>query len=164
MGSVTKPSQARAGGTSPDPETPTWKRARTTADGRMTVPSMVGTYVLPQWARTAFAVLVWLGMTQLYVALIAPYVVYSSARSMTVGLAIFTGISVHLWPTRTAPWRTVAWAALLTALLGSTLLTLGLGRVALSLTTVAGFGFVLIRVNQNGRRLWEMFQTWRVLR
>lgn len=164
MGAVTKPSSPRMDDAAAGDDPPAWKQSRTTADGRLTLPSAVGKYVVPQWARTAVAVLVWLGLTQLYVALVAPFIVYSSARSMTVGLAISTGIFVHLWPTRTSPWRTVAWTALLTAFLGSTFLTLGLGRLALSLTTVAGFGFVLLRVNQNGRKLWDMFQTWRVLR
>lgn len=99
-----------------------------------------------------------------YVGLIATYDVYPPAQMMGVGLAISSGVAVHLWPTRTAPWRTIAWTWFLTALIGSTCLSLGMSRYALILTTIFGFTFVALRVNQNARKLWGMVKLWRALR
>lgn len=123
-----------------------------------------GRVLFPQWLRTLAVVILWLGVTPVYVGLIAPYGVYSSAQTMCVGLVIASAISLHLWPPRTAPWRTLVWAALLSAMTGATLLPLGSGRFALMAATLVGFAVVALRVNQNGRRLMELFRTWRALR
>ena len=117
-----------------------------------------------QAAATILAVVLWLGMVPVYIQLVAPYVSYLSASAMAVGLAISSGLACHLWPTRTPPWRTVALTALLSAMTGSVMLILGAGRVALTVATLVGFGFVALRANQNGRRLWRLVQTWRALR
>lgn len=120
--------------------------------------------LFPQWLRTALLVLLWLGSTPVYVGLISPYVTYPSARSAAVGLAMFSGIAVHLWPPKTSPWRTVAWAAVCSTMTGSALLGMGAGRFALVAATLVGFGIVILRINQNARKLWGLFQTWRVIR
>lgn len=120
--------------------------------------------LFPQVVRTILAASLWLGLTNIYVGLISPYSVYFSAQTMTVGLIISSAVVLHLWPPRTAPWRTLAWTAFLTASLGATLLTLGLGRHALSIVTIVAFGFVALRTNQTGRHLVGMFRTWRDLR
>lgn len=121
-------------------------------------------YAFPQWLRTTVAVILWVGMINLYTGVISTYNVASSARTMGIGLAIFTGIACHLWPTRTPPWRTVAITGIMTAFLGANALSLGFDRFALALVTVVGFGFVLLRLNQNARKIWSLFQTWRLLR
>lgn len=113
---------------------------------------------------TTFAVLVWLGITPIYVALVATYEEYGSARSMAVGLAMCSGLAPHVWPSRTSPWRTVMLTGLLSAIIGSLFLTAGVGRFALMAATVFGFGFVALRANENGRKLWDLIQTWRALR
>lgn len=120
--------------------------------------------VFPQWARTSLAVFLWLGTVPLHVSVISPYVAYLSAMSMSVGLAFFSGLAPHLWPSRTPPWRTVAWAWLLSMICGMTALTAGWGRYALTIATIVGFAVVIARANQNLRRLIDLFRTWRVMR
>jgi hypothetical protein len=113
---------------------------------------------------TLLVVLLWLGLMVVYVTLVAPYNAYGSALFMGVGLAVFSGIAVHLWSPRTAPWRTVAWAALVSAFAGAELLISGAGRLALTGAMLIGFAVVLLRINSNGRRLVGLFRNWRALR
>lgn len=120
--------------------------------------------VFPQWLRTVIAVFIWMGTVPVYVSVISPYVAYTSATAMTVGLAFFAGLAPHLWPSRTAPWRTVAWAWLLSMILGMSALTAEWGRYALTIATIVGFAVVVARANQNARRLIDLFRTWRVMR
>ena len=120
--------------------------------------------VFPQWLRTLLIVALWLGTTPFYVAAISPYITYISATMMTTGLALFAGLAPHLWPSRTPPWRTVAWAWLVSMLAGFTILTMDGGRYALTATTVVGFVIVVSRANQNARRLVDLFRTWRAMR
>jgi hypothetical protein len=116
--------------------------------------------IFPQWLRTGLVVLLWLAFVPLYLQLIAPIVSYSSAQAMAVGLAIFAGLACHLWPTRTAPWRTVAWTASVTTFVGPMLLVSGWGQLGLAVTTVIGFLIVVLRANQNGRKLFGLVKTW----
>ena len=106
-----------------------------------------------QPVRTFLAVFLWLGSMLTYIGLVAPFAAYDSALLMGVGLALFSGIAVHLWPTRTAPWRTVMWAALVSAYTGAQLLLMDAGRFALTGAMLAGFAVVLLRIGGNGRRL-----------
>lgn len=124
----------------------------------------IPTKVFPQWLRTFLVVFLWLGSVPIYVSVIAPYVAYMSATIMAVGLAIFSGLATHLWPTRTAPWRTVAWAWLASVLTGMTALTMEWGRYSVTIATIVGFAIVIGRTNQNARRLIDLFKTWRVMR
>jgi hypothetical protein len=117
-----------------------------------------------QPVRTALVVFVWLGFMIPYVGVVAVYSAYGSALIMGMGLALFAGIAVHVWPTRTPPWRTVAWAAFTSALTGAELLLVGAGRLALTGAMLVGLTVVLLRINSNGRRLVGMFRTWRTLR
>lgn len=138
------------------------RRAKTvqTLQTVRTIPSKV----FPQWLRTALLVFLWLGSVPLYVSVIAPYVAYMSATIMSVGLAIFAGLAPHLWPSRTPPWRTVAWAWVASMLIGMTVLTMDWGRYSVTVATIVGFGIVIGRANQNARRLIDLFKTWRVMR
>lgn len=120
--------------------------------------------VFPQWVRTAVIVFLWLAMSPLYVGLISTYNAYSNAHLMTACLAVCSGLAVHLWPTRTSPWRTVLWALLLSMLTGMTGLLLGAGPASVTAATIVGFIIVGLRANQNGRKLWRLFQSWRALR
>lgn len=120
--------------------------------------------VFPQWLRTTLAVFVWLGSVPIYISVIAPYVAYNSAMVMTMGLAIFAGMAPHLWPSKTSPWRTVAWAWLVSMVLGMTALTMDWGRYALTIATIVGFTIVAARANKNARRLVDLVQTWRTMR
>ncbi len=118
----------------------------------------------PQWLRTLVVALLWLGLVPIYASVLAPYVAYNSAQTFTVGLIMSSAIACHLWPTRTAPWRTLAWTAFIVSNVGMILLTAGAGRFALTGATIIGFGFVALRVNQNGRRLVNLVRTWRDVR
>lgn len=138
------------------------RRAKT-AKALNTVRSIPGV-VFPQWLRTLLVVTLWLGSVPIYVSLISPYVAYLSAIVMSVGLAIFSGLAPHVWPSRTPPWRTVAWAGILSTVLGLTALTMGWGRYSLTIATIVGFTVVIARANQNARRLIDLFKTWRVMR
>lgn len=120
--------------------------------------------IFPQWLRTALMVFLWLAMTPLYVGAIATYSEYGTAEMMTMGLAVFSGLAVHLWPTRTSPWRTIAWALVLSMFTGASGLASGIGEYAVVVASLVGFTVVLLRVNSNGRKLWRLFQSWRVLR
>ena len=94
----------------------------------------------------------------------APYASYVYAQGALFGMAVSSAVLIHLWPTRTPQWRTLFWAFLITSATGAMLLPLGAGRMALTGATLAGFGFVLLRMNQNGRKLMELVNDWRVLR
>lgn len=128
-----------------------------------TVRSLPGK-VFPQWLRTFLVAFLWMGSTPVYVSLISPYVAYMSALVMSVGLIVFSSLAPHLWPSRTAPWRTVAWAGVMSTLAGLTVLTMEWGRYALLIATIVGFAIVIARANQNARRLIDLFKTWRVMR
>jgi hypothetical protein len=117
-----------------------------------------------QPVRTVVVVWLWISMIPVYVGVVAPYAAYGSALTMGVGLAMFSGIAVHLWPTRTAPWRTVAWAAVLSSLTGAELLLAGADRLAPTGAMLVGLAVVLLRIGSNGRRLVELVRTWRTLR
>ena len=120
--------------------------------------------LFPQWARTATCVILWLGMTPIYIGLIAPYSAYSSAIMMTLGLALFAGLAPHLWPSKTPPWRTVWWAWAASWVVGLTLLTTGLYAFALMGATIVGFSVVLLRANRNWSHLRGLIRSWRALR
>lgn len=124
----------------------------------------VSRWLWPQWLRTVLVVIAWLGTVPVYVALVATYDVYSSAYTAAVGLAIFSGLAPHLWRSRTSPWRTVVWAYLLSVSVGAMMLTAGADRFSLMAATIVGFTFVALRADQNGRKLWRLFQTWRTMR
>ena len=121
-------------------------------------------HLFGQPVRTGLVVFFWLGSMLLYVRLVAPYADYGSALMMGIGLAVFAGIAVHVWPTRTAPWRTVAWAGVTSAYVGSTLLLLDAGRLALTGAMLVGLAVVVLRAGSNGRRLAGLFRTRRPLR
>jgi hypothetical protein len=120
--------------------------------------------VFGQPLRTILVVLLWLGLMVPYVSVVATYAGYSSAAVMGFGLAVFSGIAVHVWPPRTAPWRTVAWAMVVSAFVGAQLLLLDAGRFALTGAMLTGFAIVLLRINSNGRRLVGLVGAWRRLR
>lgn len=117
-----------------------------------------------QITKTVLLVFLWLGFSPVYVRLIATYDRYLQAQTTVVGLAIFGGIAVHLWPTRTPPWRTIAWTMFLMMWAGMILLSLDTDRIALTGATITGFAVVLLRVNQNWTKLRELISTWRALR
>lgn len=115
-------------------------------------------------AKTAAAALVWTVLGGIQVAAISPYVSYVYAQGMLFGMALSSAILLHLWPTRTPQWRTLFWAFWITGMTGSVLLMMGGGRMALTSATIAGYGFVLLRMNQNGRKLVELVKDWRAMR
>ncbi len=121
-------------------------------------------HLFGQPVRTGLVVFFWLGSMLLYIRLVAPYADYGSALLMGMGLAVFAGIAVHVWPTRTAPWRTVAWAAVASAYTGSTLLLLDAGRLALTGAMLVGLTIVVLRAGSTARRLAGLLRTRRSLR
>lgn len=108
--------------------------------------------------------MLWLCTLPVYVAFVSPYISYGYATIVMAGTALTAGALLHLWPSKTAPWRTLLWAYLLMAFAGSTLLQLGAGTLALTASAILGVVFVGVRVNQNGRKLVGMIQDWRALR
>lgn len=114
--------------------------------------------------KTVLAVLVWIALGGIHVVAVAPYVSYVYAQGALFGMVASSAILLHLWPPRTPQWRTLFWLFWITGMVGSTLLMLGAGRMALTVATLVGFGFVLLRLNQNGRKLVGLVQDWRTLR
>lgn len=115
-------------------------------------------------AKTVLAVFVWTVLGGIQVIAVAPYSSYTYAQGALFGMAVSSAILLHLWPTRTPQWRTLFWAFWITGMVGSSLLVMGAGRMALTGATIAGYGFVLLRMNQNGRKLVELVKDWRALR
>lgn len=111
--------------------------------------------VFPQWVRTTLVAVLWLGAMAYWVSLTSTYASYGSAYLAGIGMVLFGAIGAHLWPTRTPPWRTLAWVALLTIWVGSTLLLAGAGQYALTAATILGIVFIAARVNQNARRIYR---------
>jgi hypothetical protein len=109
----------------------------------------------PQWLKTLIVTFVWLGVMVPWVSVTTIYAQFGSGVMAGVGMALFAGIAGHVWPTRTPPWRTVAIVALFTAWLGSTLLLAGLGAYALTITGLAGSLLILMRINENGRKVYR---------
>ena len=110
-------------------------------------------FIFPQWLRTLIATFVWLGLMVPWVSVTTIYTQFGSGVMAGVGMALFAGIAGHVWPTRTPPWRTVVIVALFTAWLGSTLLLAGLGAYGLTITGLAGCLVILMRINENGRKV-----------
>lgn len=119
---------------------------------------------LYQPAKTVAAVMLWLFLQPVYISLTAPYVSYWFAAVMAPILAVASGLAPTIWPSHTPPWRTVAWTFFLTSAVGVLALQSNLGTVSLTLTTIAGFGFVSLRANRNARKLWTLARDWRSLR
>lgn len=116
-----------------------------------------------QFVKTALALFAWFLVSPVHVQVISPYATYVGAQAMLNALAISAAVLLHLWPPRTPPWRTLFWLLCLTGVTGSTLLMLGAGTVSLTGATIVGFGFVALRVNQNGRKLVQLIRDWRRL-
>lgn len=116
-----------------------------------------------QIAKTVVACVFFLTLTPMLVRLIALYRDYPAAQMGLVGLIVGGGIAVHLWPTVSPPWRTLAWAMFTMIPVGSISLMLGLGSYALTLATFVGYFIVVMRVNANGRRIAGLVRTWRSL-
>jgi len=114
--------------------------------------------------KTAAATFVWIVIGPIQVAMISPYVSYTYAQAMLSSLAVSSAILLHLWPSRTPQWRTLFWAHWVTGFAGGALLLMEAGTMALTVATIVGFGFVALRVNQNGRKLVRLVQDWRTLR
>lgn len=117
-----------------------------------------------QPAKTIIAATVWLGISPLYISTIAPYVSYWYASLLLPGLVVASAVLLHLWPSRTPPWRSLVWCFFLMGAVGSLLLQMGAGTMALTAAALAGTTFMGLRINQNGRKLWHMVQDWRAFR
>lgn len=114
-----------------------------------------------QLLKTALLCLAWIGIAPMYVHFLSTYSGYLSAQLMVESVAIFGGIAVHLWPTRTPPWRTIAWAMIVMMVTGILSLSLGAGELSLTLVTLAGYAVILGRINSNFQRVWGLIRTWR---
>lgn len=114
--------------------------------------------------KTLLALFVWAAVSPAQVVAVAPYIGYAYAQSVLVSFALMSAILLHLWPTKTPQWRTLFWAFWITGGIGTVLLFSGMGPMALTIATLAAFVFVLLRMNQNGRKLVGMIQDWRMLR
>lgn len=115
-------------------------------------------------AKTLLTAFIWLAITPLQVATIAPYVSYPHAQTVIASIVLMSVILLHLWPTRTPQWRSLFWAFWITGITGGTSLYFGAGPSSVTIAGLAASIFVLIRVNQNGRRLVRLVRDWRLLR
>lgn len=129
-----------------------------------TVASRVNASAPAQMLKTALVAMFWVGLSPIYVQLIATYRGYFEAQVTVLGLAVGGGIAVHLWPTKTPPWRTLMWSLALSMITGMIALTLGADNTALTVSTIVGFAVIALRTNENWSRLRELVRTWRVLR
>ena len=129
-------------------ESPRWRIARVVFDHTLTV----------------FVVFVWIALLPLYVQLISPYSSMGSAVTMASTVPVAIGLFAHLWRPRTAPWRTVVWAAASSTVTGMLLLSQGFGRHALTAATLVAVAVAAVRVNHNGRRLFAAVRGRRQVR
>lgn len=111
--------------------------------------------IFPQWLKTLLVTLVWLGLMSPWVSVTTLYTRTGNGAMVGIGMAVSTAIACHVWPTRTPPWRTVAFTAFFSAWLGSTLLLAGFLGYGLTVTHIVCALFVLARVNQNGRKVYR---------
>jgi len=111
--------------------------------------------LFPQWLKTALVTFLWLGLMVPWASVTSLYVRSGNGLMVGYGLALLAAIGGHLWPTRTPPWRTVLFAALLSTWLGSTLLLAGFMGYGLTITGVVSLLFLLARFNQNGRKVFR---------
>lgn len=119
---------------------------------------------MPQWARTAVVTFLWLGTMMIWTSATSLTARYGTGIMAGVGLAMGSALVCHLWPTRTSAWRTVAWTWVITISMGAMLLISGFGQYAVTIATTTGFLFVLLRANQNGRKLLGAIKTYRLTR
>lgn len=124
----------------------------------------VGRWLFPQWLRTFIITLFWLAFSGLWAAAVAPAEAGTSALAAAVGLGLFAAIGSHVWPTRTSPWRTVAWVGVVTLAIGANFQYMQLGRVGFTATVLVGVLIAILRVNQNGRKLVRLFRAIRTSR
>lgn len=114
--------------------------------------------------KTLGLAILWFATLPVYVRLISPFVSYMYAEIMVAAIIFATTVLVHLYPTRTPPWRTVFWAFWIIAFTGSIMLSFNAGTAALTTATIVGVIFIALRVNQNGRKLVGVIKDWRELR
>lgn len=114
--------------------------------------------------KTVLVLLLWTAFTPYLMIAVSPYVAYGYAQTTLFGLVLSSAILLHVWPTRTPQWRTLFWLFWLVAGVGSILLQLGAGTSALTSAVLVGFLFVLLRINQNGRKLLQQVRDWRAMR
>lgn len=117
--------------------------------------SRVTKAIFPQWVKTVLVTFLWLGLMTPWVSVTTLYVRSGNGLLVGFGLAFLAAIGSHLWPTRTPPWRTVAFTALLSTWLGSTLLLAGFMGYGLTITGIVSLLFLLARFNQNGRKVFR---------
>jgi len=128
------------------------------------VTDFIGARVFPQPVRTTLAMLLWLSTGLLWTAAVSGLAGDLGAGLVYIGLGFFAAVGAHVWPTRTPPWRTLFWTWCITIGLGSNLALLGLSRLSLTLSMIVGLGFILLRLNENGRRIGRLVKTSRQVR
>ncbi|BDZ52440.1 hypothetical protein GCM10025867_46810 (plasmid) [Frondihabitans sucicola] len=128
------------------------------------VSDFIGRRIFPQGVRTAAIALLWLGFSPIWIAAVSGTSNESGALMACVGLALFASISTHVWGTRTPPWRTVFWTFMISILVGAFAYLGGLNRFALDLAILIAVIFVVLRLNENGRRLVRLVRAYRITR
>lgn len=126
--------------------------------------AFIGRRIFPQGVRTALIALLWLGVSPIWVAAVSGTSNESGALMACVGLALFAAIGTHVWSTRTPPWRTLFWAFFLSIGVGAFGYLGGLGRFALDAAILVAVVFVVLRLNENGRRLVHLVRAYRITR
>lgn len=114
--------------------------------------------------KTALAAILWAMCTPAQVMVIAPYVSYTYAQGVLLCITLMAAILLHLWPPRTAQWRTLFWMFWIIGGVGAIVLYLGGGSASVTLAAVAAVAFMFLRMNQNGRKLVGLIRDWRALR
>ena len=129
------------------------RRASPTARRVSRVRRVLSTRVFPQPVRTVLALLLWLSLGLIWTVAVSGLNGDLGAGLVYIGLGFFAALGAHAWPTRTPPWRTLAWTFAITIGLGSNLSLLGMGRLAVTISMLAGALFILLRLNENGRKI-----------
>lgn len=75
----------------------------------------------PQWLRTVLVMFVEMAMAMNWLAATSTASQMGGAISIALLHPVAVGIAVHVWPTRTPPWRTLVWTWLLSWLTASIL-------------------------------------------
>lgn len=111
---------------------------------------------VPSLLPTGLCVLLWVLLQPLLTAVTSTFRYYPVAYVTGWAIAATAALAAHLWPTWTAPWRTLAWAWICMAMVGSTALTAGWGQWSLTLAAAAALVVIAARANQNARRVADL--------
>lgn len=117
--------------------------------------------LFPEWVKTTLMAVIWFIFLPISALIVAPFHLFSASLVYSFSLLSFTLLAIHLWPPKTPKWRTMFWAFVASTLVGLLLQNLMLPQWTLFCASLTGYAVVILRVNQNGRKLWKRWLIWR---